>query len=147
MNVNPGGKVPKMKDTIIPADNPFGKGGETQTLQFDDNLPADHPDKAFEGLPKGMRRILEERGYNTRGLIGQCKTCTQEHARKPHLTETEDDIARAEGDDGNDTEEEEERPFTCCLRRFLENQHDIKNQKSLLEQVRFPPSSIDELTK
>ncbi|KAF7342874.1 DDE family endonuclease [Mycena sanguinolenta] len=34
MNVNPGGKVPEMRDTIIPSDNPHGKGGQSSENGF-----------------------------------------------------------------------------------------------------------------
>lgn len=60
MNVNPGGKVPEMRDTVIPASNPHGHGGTIQKLTFDKNLPDDHLHKKFEGLPKGMKIILAE---------------------------------------------------------------------------------------
>ena len=63
MNVGPGGEVPNMHDTIIPSDNPFGYGGRPQQFNFPANLPDDHLYKAFEGKPKGMRVILEERSY------------------------------------------------------------------------------------
>ncbi|CAK5262529.1 unnamed protein product [Mycena citricolor] len=129
MNVGPGGRVDDMHNTIIPLSNPHGKGGTVQSMQFPVNLPDDHPDKAHAGKAKGMRRILEERGYNTQKLIGQCKQCKQEHTRKPNLTGlSPDDIQLAEGDDGNDSEEDEEQPVNCCLRRLLENEEDIKNQ-------------------
>ncbi|KAJ7690180.1 hypothetical protein B0H17DRAFT_1201760 [Mycena rosella] len=32
MNITPGGKVPTMRDTIIPLDNPHGHGGKVQTM-------------------------------------------------------------------------------------------------------------------
>ena len=48
MNLRPGGKQPKMHDTSW--------GGKPQKLCFDD------------GVPKGMKQVLEERGINTRTL-------------------------------------------------------------------------------
>ena len=48
MNVHPGGMQPVMRDTAW--------NGELQTLVFDD------------GTPKGMKRILEERGVDTKGM-------------------------------------------------------------------------------
>ncbi|KAJ7128547.1 hypothetical protein C8R44DRAFT_732881 [Mycena epipterygia] len=117
MNVNPGGKVPEMRDTIIPDSNPHGHAGEAQKMTFDKNLPADHPYKEFEGLPKGMKVILAERGYtkdtNGKTLIGDCKACKLAKARKPHLEGASADEEREMyGENGNDTEEEdEERPI------------------------------------
>ncbi|KAJ7743804.1 hypothetical protein B0H16DRAFT_1727517 [Mycena metata] len=89
MKVNPGGKVPEMRDTIIPQSNLHGHGGEVQQMSFNKNLPANHPHKQFEGLPKGMKIILAERGYTTNGagniLRGECKGCKAKKSRKPHL--------------------------------------------------------------
>jgi hypothetical protein len=48
MNKGPGGKQPKMRDTVW--------NGQPQTM----NLP--------DGRPKGAALVLEERGYNTRGM-------------------------------------------------------------------------------
>lgn len=48
MNVRPGGKQPVMKDTVW--------NGEVQKL-VDEN-----------GCPKGMKRVLQERGVDTRGI-------------------------------------------------------------------------------
>ena len=45
MNVGPGGKQPKMRDTVW--------GGAVQRLVDDD------------GVPKGMRIVLQERGVDT----------------------------------------------------------------------------------
>lgn len=141
LNVNPGGKnTPNMHDTIIPESNPFGKGGQVQKMQFDDVLPDDHPHKAHEGQPKGLRVLAEERGYthtsNGKRLIGECKVCKLAKARKPHLTElSPEELQRIEGDDANDTEEEEERPIECCLKRLMSFQDDFKREKSMLEIV------------
>ena len=77
MNVNPGGNVLAMQETIIPLDNPHSHGGKPQKMTFDTNLPDDHPYKKFEGLLKGMKVILAEQGYtkdgNGKPLIGDCK--------------------------------------------------------------------------
>lgn len=136
MNVGPGGKAPCMKDTVIPDDNPFGKGGQTQCLQFPSDLPPNHDNYNFRGLPKGMKILAAECGYDVSKLIGQCATCKLEHSWKPHLDLTPHEIYLADEADGNDSGEEDERPFSCCLRRLLENQGDIKNQTSLLQEVR-----------
>ncbi|KAJ7495705.1 hypothetical protein B0H11DRAFT_1716700 [Mycena galericulata] len=143
MNVNPGGKVPEMQDTIIPLDNPHGRGGQVQSMVFDTVLSDDHPHKKSEGLPKGMKVILAERGYSTdsngKKLIGDCKACKALKSRKPHLEgASADEEAAMYGDDGNDTEEEEDdRPVDCCMRRLLSTQPDFAGQKSQLELVSF----------
>ena len=51
MNVGPGGKQPKMRDTVW--------GGQIQKLVDD------------EGIPKGMKIVLQERGVDTTGM--NCK--------------------------------------------------------------------------
>ena len=50
MNVNPGGKQPKMHDTVKP-------NGELQRMVD------------ASGVPKGLRRVLEERGVNVTGMV------------------------------------------------------------------------------
>ncbi|KAJ7145025.1 hypothetical protein C8R46DRAFT_1232362 [Mycena filopes] len=139
MNVNPGGKVPEMRETTIPDDNPHGHTGKPQKMTFDKDLPEDHPYKKYEGLPKGMKVILAERGYTTdtngKLLIGDCKACKLSKSRKPHLDGASADEEREMcGDDGNDTEDEDEqRPDDCCMRRLLSLQPDFAGQKSQLE--------------
>jgi hypothetical protein len=149
MNIGPGGVASKMRDTIIPLDNPAGHGGRAQAMQFPDHLPEDDIYKDFEGKPKGIRRILEERGLVTvqhdplkvlnragRKVIGQCKACKEEKARKcpPDMnSEIHLDIA-------SDSEDDEDSPTRedCCMTRILSLQQDFKDQKSLLEQVVCP---------
>jgi hypothetical protein len=141
MNVNPGGKVPEMHNTIIPSDNPNGQGGKVQKMIFDANLPDDHPYKQFEGLPKGMKIVLAERGYTKDGkgktLIGDCQACKAAKSRKPHLDgASADEEGDMFGDDGNDSEEElDEHPVDCCMRRLLSLQPDFAGEKSQLELV------------
>lgn len=146
MNIGPGGVASKMRDTVIPLDNPAGHGGTPQAMQFPDHLPEDSLYKEFEGKPKGIRRVLEERGLITvqqnplkvlnragQKVIGQCKTCKEEKARKcpPDVnSEIHVDIA-------SDSEDDEDSPARddCCMTRILSLQQDFKDQKSLLEQV------------
>ncbi|KAJ7506399.1 hypothetical protein B0H11DRAFT_2272204 [Mycena galericulata] len=130
INVNPGGKVPEMRETVIPLDNPHGHGGKPQKMVFDNPLPDNHPHKKFEGQPKGMKLILAERGYTTdtngKPLIGDCKACKASKARKPHLDgASPDEEAAMYGEDGNDSDEEEDRPVDCCMRRLLSHQSDF----------------------
>lgn len=55
MNVNPGGKQHRMHDTIIPEDNPNPHlRGTIQKMNFNNDLPSDHPDYKFKGQLKGM---------------------------------------------------------------------------------------------
>ena len=138
MNINPGGQVPAMHDTIIPTDNPAGRGGILQTMQFAAQLPEDDPFKMYEGLPKGMRLILQERGLFRPGMVGDCKTCKVERSRKPHINGIDaQELERIDKDEEYDTEDNEDaRPADCCMRRLLSHQEDFLKEKSLLQQVR-----------
>jgi hypothetical protein len=60
MLVGPGRKQPLMHDTIIPSDNPFGRGGQRQVMNYPPYLPEDHPYKEFKGQVKEMCMITEE---------------------------------------------------------------------------------------
>ena len=61
MNVNPGGAQPRMRDMMW--------AGRVQKMVFDD------------GTPKGMRRVLEERGINTSRMVaGDMRTVLSFHA-------------------------------------------------------------------
>lgn len=137
MNVNPGGKnVPDMHDTIVPADNMWGLGGYHQTMQFNALLPDDDEFKLYEGQPKGMRRILHEHRLLKRNMIGDCKECKQSKSRKAHVIGlTEEELDRIDEDEEVETEDEDDRPPDCCMRRALAMQQDFKDEKSLLEKV------------
>ncbi|KIJ50338.1 hypothetical protein M422DRAFT_245596 [Sphaerobolus stellatus SS14] len=88
MNVGPGRNAPKMQTTWIPAYNPHGHANKEQTMQFDEILPDDHPYKTFQGKPKGIKVILEERGLisvtppgthaskNNKLPPGECDNCS-----------------------------------------------------------------------
>lgn len=142
MNVKPGGAQPHMHDTIIPTNNPHGRGGQRQSFQFPSSLPNNHPYKPFEGQPKGMRVILEERKLigSKMKIIGICKRCQEVKSRKPQVTGlSPSELAAIDNEEGNDTEEEEDdRPTDCCMTRMLSLQEDFKNEPCLLEQVSKP---------
>lgn len=151
MNIGPGGAQSTMHDTIIPSSNPKGLGGTPQSMQFPTILPNDDPNKPFEGKPKGIRQILEERGlvtitqkpskadpskttitvYNSAGnkIVGQCKLCKEAKVRRPP-----DVTAPLVIDIASESEGEEER-MDCCMTQMLNQQEDFKNQKSMLEEV------------
>jgi len=57
MNRYPGGKQPKMRDTIVPGTN------QTQLMVFPDNYKGvDKDGNPTAGKPKGMEQVLAERG-------------------------------------------------------------------------------------
>jgi hypothetical protein len=150
MNVGPGGKnVPNMHDTVIPLDNPAGFGGRVQTMQFLGHLPDNDRDKAHEGKPKGIAKILEERGLvkrisprvnrnrNGEKVIAQCKACEEEKSRATVRLRRETELGDAEDEDeGSDMDSEPELDHVdCCMTRMLSQQADFRQQKTMLEQV------------
>ena len=72
------------------------------------------------------------------GLVGECKACKVSKAHKPKLDNlSPDEIVAIDGEGGNDSEEEAERPTNCCMRRLLSSQSDFKNEQSLLYKAGF----------
>lgn len=94
MNKSDGGKQRKQRDTIFPSNCPkVSVCGQVQAMSFPD------------GTPKGLKTVLEERGFDITGLKAKCSpVCPFE----------------SQG---------------CCLARLLSQQEDFCNQKSLLEEV------------
>ena len=92
MNKSDGGKQRKQRDTIIPKSNPVVEHhGKVQKMTLDN------------GQPKGMQRVLQERGFDVAGLHAKCSpVCPIENTN-------------------------------CCMARLLSQQDDFKNQPSMLE--------------
>jgi hypothetical protein len=92
MNKSDGGKQRHQRDTIIPDTNPVEEHrGKPQKMTLPD------------GKPKGLQRVLEERGFDVRKLRAKCSpVCPIESQR-------------------------------CCLARLLSQQDDFKNQPSMLK--------------
>lgn len=92
MNKSDGGKQRRQRDTIIPESNPYPEyHGRCQKM----TLP--------NGTPKGLQRVLEERGFNLRGINAKCApVCPFENNG-------------------------------CCMARLLSKQEDFINQPSMLE--------------
>lgn len=81
MNVNPGGKQPKMRDTIF--------NGQIQHMVF----PSDYPNLELRNKPKGMRIILQERQLWKEGMIGFCNNnFSRGDCCMRHVLEQEDDF-------------------------------------------------------
>ena len=94
MNVNPGGKQPKMRNTTF--------NGQVQYLVF----PEDYLDVELRGKPKGMRIILQERGLWKEGMIGFCKNNSPgEDCCMQHILEQQEDF----------------RNQRCLLQEVIEN--------------------------
>ena len=92
MNKSNGGKQRKQRDTIIPQSNPDPQyRGQPQSM----TTPA--------GEAKGLKQVLEERGFNVSKLKAKCSPVC------PFESEN------------------------CCLARLLSQQEDFTNQPSMLE--------------
>ena len=122
MNLGPGGKKPCMRNTVFGPDNTIQymvfQPGDTD---LDTGLPiADN----LRGKPKGLKRVLQERGLWRPNLKKQCG-----RVRKPaDIEETEEDIEARTLDqcaEGRD----------CCAFRIMEQQPDFLTEESLLERI------------
>jgi hypothetical protein len=93
MNKSNGGKQRKQKDTVIPMNNPSVEcRGKPQKMTTE------------AGMPKGLQQMLEERGFDIRGMRVKCSpVCPFENNN-------------------------------CCMARLLSKQDDFRLQISLLEQ-------------
>ena len=148
MNVNPGGKQTRMRNTIIPLNNPPPKDGmvdtrgHVQTMVF----PEDHLDPKLAGQAKGMLAVLKEREsvydrlVQERGsekkVVGKCAECRKSAVKK----DAERRVAMAEmaGQDDclddNVLEEasqvvDENANKWCCMSRVISLQDDFINEK------------------
>ena len=148
MNVSPGGKQRAMHATVIPDDNPNPElRGRVQTMVFDEDLPPEHPDYQYRGMPKGMRRILEERGLWSElgqlnrgkgipGVCGQCRLSQKEQAK--HAQEAAESMAGLDEDEETDEEHSHPKMWTglkCCMWKVLSEQADFCAEKPLLQTV------------
>lgn len=157
MNVNPGRKQKKMRDTIIPLNNPDPAPGEEDTRGRVQHMcfPDDHKDPKLRGEPKGFRAVLMERKsvwdkYNAickaRGqkVVGKCGSCTKSQVHK----DAERRVAKAE-----ETEQQEDTIHTdeklvletetpppafdewCCMYRVLTLQEDFLTEKPMIQSI------------
>jgi hypothetical protein len=147
MNVHPGGKQPKMRDTVIPST------GQPQSMNFPvDSTATDKNGKCLAGEPKGMRQVLSERGLlaaldakHGGRVLGVCPTCKlSQEARDKALKAAK---ARQNEAEGNAMEgftdpalmraeqEDIERPKDCCMQRVLSQQEDFLKEKPLLQLI------------
>ena len=92
MNKSDGGKQRVQRDTVIPMSNPAAEHrGKMQKMTL------------IDGRPKGLQRVLKERGFDLAGLRAKCSpVCPIENTG-------------------------------CCMARLLSQQDDFRNQPSMLE--------------
>lgn len=120
MNLRPGGKQPVMHSTTM-------KDGQYQSMVFEPGdclWETDIPiSPHLIGCPKGMQRVMQERGIWEDDLRKQCGS---EKKKDKGGAETEEERELRQIDQC-------EKGKTCCALRILENEDDFKNEKSLLE--------------
>jgi hypothetical protein len=143
INVGLGGKQPHMCNMIIPLDNPFGLCGHVQTLNYPPCLLDNHPYKKFEGKPKGMCVIAEERGYAVeldggKRMVGDCMQCKLRNTRKVKCNKSESKEVNSEESEDKD---EGRCANTCCLQHLLSMQEDFREQRCLIQLVCSAPCS------
>lgn len=146
MNVKPGGKQRRMRDTHIPQDNPNATlRGRCQSMVFPLDLPSEHPDYNYRGQPKGMLRVREERdlvaslkAVNGGKLVGECSVCKlSREAQERLLREAQAAMVSGEEEPSelrtDITAASSSR--TCCMRKALSMQQDFRDEKPLLQVV------------
>ena len=157
MNINPGGKQRKLRDTVIPLNNPDPTPGEEDTCGQIQHMsyPDDHPDPKLRGQPKGVKAVLQERKSvwdkymavcRERGsmkVVGKCSSCTKSQTRKD--AERRVALAEAMGQDGAATAEDvaiadaeiKSAPDDewCCLHQILALQEDFRSEKPLIQSI------------
>jgi len=146
MNVKPGGKQRTMHDTYIPMDNPYPElRGQRQTMNFAGDLAPDHPYFEFRGQPKGMQRVLEERGLisvlkaaNGGKAVGECQTCKLSREAQEKLRREAQAAAATFVDEHDELHVDVVRESscnTCCMRKMLANQQDFKDEKPYVQLI------------
>ena len=156
MNVNPGGKQRKLRDTTIPLSNPDPAPGEEDTHGQVQKMcfPDDHTDPELRGKPKGIRLVLQERKsvwdkftmtckeHRTKA-VGKCASCAKSQSHKDaerHVILAEalgqEDVASA-----NDLiiADSMMPPASdngwCCMQHILSLQEDFRAERPLIQSL------------
>jgi len=156
MNINPGGKQKKMRDTFIPLSNPDPAPGEEDTRGQVQRMcfPDDHNDPKLRGQAKGVKVVLQERksvwdkftseckAHRTK-MVGKCSSCAKSQVHKDAerriaLAESmgQDDAVLHEDITHADTEAPSitEDPW-CCMYRVLALQEDFQSERPLIQTI------------
>ncbi|EHS62464.1 uncharacterized protein PGTG_20589 [Puccinia graminis f. sp. tritici CRL 75-36-700-3] len=158
MNLGPGGKQSRLRDTIIPSDNPHipeELRGQPQTMCY----PTDHPDPSLAGQPKGIKQVLTERGLwqhycssriqaRLPPLVLKCKTCLESGAVKEAEARASQLVKQAEAQ-GYFIDQEacftkelgttapanlpQSKLKDCCWSQIMTSQSDFLAERSLLQ--------------
>ncbi|KAI7953739.1 hypothetical protein MJO28_006286 [Puccinia striiformis f. sp. tritici] len=165
MNLSPGGKQSRLRDSIIPSDDPaipVHLRGQHQIFCYDSL----HPNPDLAGKPKGVQAILEERGlwqhYSQKAheagkpkIRLQCPDCATSNSKKDAIARSARLIRQAEGIGyflPQDQCVQEEMAATqtpnlsnvvsetttnnsCCWSKILSLQSDFANERPLLQEI------------
>ena len=159
MNVNPGNKQRRLRDTVIPFSNPDPAPGEEDTRGQVQKMcfPDDHHKPELRRKPKGMKIVLQECKSvwdkytalcNERGttVVRKCTPCTKSQSHKD--AERRIMLAEAAGQEGAPSAEDvidahgapSVAPPTsddewCCMERVLSLQEDFRTEKPLIQSL------------
>lgn len=148
MNRGPGGKQPKMHDTIIPS------SGQPQVMVWpEDTTECDSDGKSLAGQAKGMEQVLRERGLldalaaNSKngkpvGVCSKCKMSQEARDKAAKAAKAREEEIEGTGIEGladkyecDADVEDLDRPSDCCMQRVLSLQADFCAEKPLLQLV------------
>ncbi|KNE99007.1 hypothetical protein PSTG_07658 [Puccinia striiformis f. sp. tritici PST-78] len=141
MNLKPGGKQGRLRDSIIPSDNPCIPAhlrGQVQTFCFRDS----HADPQSAGQLKGVQVILQERGLwqyytdkakdeNKPRLNFQCPTCPSSNIAKDASSTSLPPGIIPEVPDSTLTDIDP----SCCWSKIIAKQSDFVNEQPLLQAI------------
>jgi hypothetical protein len=156
MNINTGGKQRKLRNTIIPLNNPNPAPGEDDTCGRVQcmSFPDDCSDSKLQGQPKGIKVVLQERKSvwdkylaickeRRAKIVGKCASCTKSQMckdaeRRAALAEVmgQDDVASTE--DARLVVSETSLASNdnwCCMYRVLSLQDDFQQEKPLIQSI------------
>jgi hypothetical protein len=150
MNINPGGKQRKIRDTVIPICNPDPSPDEEDTRSRVQRMtfPNDHPDPKLWGQAKGIRAVLQERKSVWDKLVLNCstkpvrkcasctksQTCKDAERRVAFVEATGEGAASAEDIAVADTPSTPDNSYEwCCMHHVLALQEDFRSEKPLIQ--------------
>ena len=157
MNLHPGGTQKKLRDTIIPWNNPDPATGEEDTqgkVQYM-CFPEDHENPQLQGQPKGIKAVLEEwvsvwteynricKAHNMK-VLKKCAKCTksqvlkdaEHHVEKLEKMDQQGEIPSAEELMAAEAIAPSAPPNKwCCMYRVIALQEDFLTVKPIIQSI------------
>ncbi|OAV86088.1 hypothetical protein PTTG_30087 [Puccinia triticina 1-1 BBBD Race 1] len=160
MNLGPGGKQSRMRDTIIPSDDPHipeELRGQPQSMCF----PMDYMVESLAGQPKGIQHVLMEHGLwghyccariaaRLPPLRMKCKSCSTSTAVKDAEARASNLVKQAEAQGYfidqdacfreeigtiSATDVQAPKAKDCCWSQIMANQSDFLAKRPLLQTI------------